>query len=105
EIPLAGDIQVEDAVLREQRQHVVEKRNAGLDAAGTVAVEVERNRDARFLRRAGNRGAAFAHDALLIEWARPPPSLAIALAPGRARTGNARSPRECRRSRAGNAAA
>ncbi len=41
EVALASDLQIEQAVLREQFEHVFEKRHADRDARLPAAVEIE----------------------------------------------------------------
>jgi hypothetical protein len=48
QVPFATQLQIHDRVPGEQRQHVVEKRDAGLDGRFARPVNVQRHRDAGF---------------------------------------------------------
>lgn len=54
EIAFANDLQVEEAVLGEQVEHVLEKRHADRNSRLPRAVEIELDRDVRFFRLAMN---------------------------------------------------
>ena len=58
QVALRRDLQVEAAVGRERRQHVVEEADARRDLRPPVAVEVERQADLGFLRAARDGGLA-----------------------------------------------
>ena len=58
EIALGVDREIDHRVLRQQRQHVVEKADAGADLRLAGAVEIERELDLRFGGLARNGGGA-----------------------------------------------
>src|SRR5688572_13528041 len=59
EIALAADIEIEDTVLGEKQQHVVQKRDPGIDFPCPASIQVEHNLDIGFTRSACNRGLPF----------------------------------------------
>ena len=66
QIALALQLQVHDRMLGEQRQHVVEKRDAGFDRGLSRAVNVQFDGDAGFFRDPFNFGAPIWHTGLLL---------------------------------------
>ncbi|GAB5519269.1 MAG: hypothetical protein RhofKO_15200 [Rhodothermales bacterium] len=58
QVALAGDFQVEAAMLGEEVEHVIEKTDTGRILVGASAVEAERDSDVRFARFTVNRGVA-----------------------------------------------
>ena len=60
DIAFRSDRQIEEAMFREEFEHVVHERNAGVDRASAFAVEVEGDEDIGFPGLAGD--FAFSHD-------------------------------------------
>ena len=48
-VAVAAQLQIHRRVLREQREHVVEERDAGFDRGFSLAIKVEADGDAGFL--------------------------------------------------------
>ncbi len=61
QIAVAAQIQIHRRVLGEQREHVVEKRDAGFDFGFSLAVEIEADGDLGFERVAFDFGLARFH--------------------------------------------
>ena len=61
EIALCLDFQIEMSVPRDLRQHVIEKRNAGLDLVFARAVQIQTHTDIGFIRLPGLRRFSWIH--------------------------------------------